>query len=315
MSTIGGGSLRAYGRFGGSDPGLYPFTTQTFVTCGGADMNGPTLSQILSTYSNSPVAGYVTMGTYQGYQVWTVPKTGVYDITVAGASPRAQTYQSPFAPGGPGAVVRASAQLVEGSELIIIVGQMGMTRSSNFEGGAGGSFVVSGSSPLICAGGGASTRCGGASSANVQSSASYPSGTGQSNGVTTSWGLGGTNGNGGTDYNSPNSRDGTSGSGFYSAGGQTYSGLAAGYFANGFEGGVFNYSTVDKWAHGGFGGGAGGGYGGSGGGGGYNGGGSGANSNTWGGGGGSYIDPSMTFISGANSLSTAVDGYVTISLN
>lgn len=68
---------------------LYSFTSPfNFTTCGASGRYGPTLTQIQSAY-NQPWtrnSSYLTMGRFQGLQVWTVPATGVYRITAAGAA-------------------------------------------------------------------------------------------------------------------------------------------------------------------------------------------------------------------------------------
>jgi len=60
--------------------------THTFTTCGQTGRVGPTASQILSGYSTSWHGQNVRQGDFQGYQDWTVPVSGVYEFTVAGAS-------------------------------------------------------------------------------------------------------------------------------------------------------------------------------------------------------------------------------------
>eukprot|EP01047_Picozoa_sp_COSAG01_P060599 COSAG01_NODE_7450_length_3207_cov_2.139961_1_plen_855_part_10 len=72
-----------------------------------------------------------------------VPNTGVYTITAAGAS----------APGGKGAVVKASFWLSGGTSLSLLVGGMPERQDGAPCGGAGGTFVVCSGEPLLVAGG------------------------------------------------------------------------------------------------------------------------------------------------------------------
>ena len=306
VSGFYNGSLTPAAPAGAS---LYPFVSHTFTNAGATGRFGPTLNQCTSAYSATTWASnpaYFNMTT-QGYQLWTVPKTGVYTITCAGAGGGGAT-----ASFGCGRIVRTTVSLTAGSFLQIVVGQQGVTNAgTQSSGGGGGSFVASGTTPatgvcLVAAGGGGGFLNAGTSSYSGQNGSASTSGNNSSDGT----GTGGTNGNGGT---GSQGGWGGGGGGFLTngtagsqpaGGGWGYSGLGTA-FVNGAIGG--DTATV---AVGGFGGGAGthGNTGGGGGGGGYSGGGgSGQNvSGATGGGGGS-------FPAGATDLGLNQNmGYVTI---
>ena len=143
-------------------PALYPFVTHTFTVAGRVGRYGPTQMQLLAAYSGIPWvsnAAYFSQGRAQGYQVWTVPQTGIYTIEVAGA--RGQNSASIAGNYGRGAIIRARVSLTAGTKLEMVVGQVpgngGSTQPGNsFAGAGGGSFVaIAGSSiPVIVAGGG-----------------------------------------------------------------------------------------------------------------------------------------------------------------
>jgi hypothetical protein len=114
-------------------PGLYYFNTFKFTTLGTFGYVGPTTP-------NSP---NITISS--GIQNWTVPTTGIYSITAAGARGTV-----------PGRVLQASnVPLAQGQILSILVGQL----SSNIvdftvPGGGGSTYIVSGNTPLLVAAGG-----------------------------------------------------------------------------------------------------------------------------------------------------------------
>lgn len=129
--------------------------THTFTTCGQTGRVGPTNAQILAGYSTTWHGVYLRQGDFIGYQDWTVPVSGVYKFTVAGAS----GYNGTGSGGvGRGAIVSGSVSLTKGETITIAVGQVGEApRSGTIYGGSGGgSFVVrkSGNQPLLIAGGG-----------------------------------------------------------------------------------------------------------------------------------------------------------------
>jgi hypothetical protein len=248
------------------------------------------------------------MFTFTGnIQNFTVPTTGLYDITVAGA----QGGSGHGTTGGEGAVLSGEILLTKNEMLQIVVGGHGANGSFT-GGGGGGSFVyINGppSPPLIVAGGGG----GGGFVVNGGSGQIVMSG--QNGFVGTAGGMGGTGGNGGGGGVGADSGGGGAGwLGNGSDGTGTAHGLG-GFGPTTFAGG----GNTTFGSNGGFGGGGGSGSDGGGGGGGYSGGGGGSgaggagsgNEFGGGGGGGSFLDPSFTNVSktaGANSG----DGFVDI---
>ena len=128
-------------------PGLYYFDTFTFTTLGTSGSRGPDASK---SYANAPWRE----GDFfiqDGQQHWTVPANGVYQITAAGA------YGAT-----PGRVVTGQVELNKGQIVKLLVGQCPSQLTANVQdnvtvGGGGGTFVVSGDTPLIVAGGGDGT--------------------------------------------------------------------------------------------------------------------------------------------------------------
>lgn len=273
-------------------PSLYPFTSHTFTNATATGRFGPTLTQCRTAYSATTWASndaFFNMTT-QGYQLWTVPRTGVYTITCAGAGGGGAS-----ASFGCGRIIQTTVSLTQGSFLQIVVGQQGISNGAGqSSGGGGGSFVASGSTPatgvcLVAGGGGGGFLGVATSSYSAQNGSATTSGNNSSDGM----GTGGTGGNGGQGAILLGGGWGGGGGGFSTNG--TAGSQAAGFgfsglgfaFVNGCAGG--DTATI---AVGGFGGGAGthGNTGGGGGGGGYSGGGgSGQNaSGAVGGGGGSF---------------------------
>lgn len=271
----------------------FRFSTHTFTTAGLSGPVGPSLAQVRSAYSATSWANTFLNMSINGYQQWTVPSTGYYRITAAGAGAGGQNP-------GAGATVSGTFYLSAATLLNIIVGQTGNQGSGGSSGGGGGgSFVVNGSTPLIIAGGGGGGGDDGfGSSASVSESANG----GQSPGTSGSGG-----GSGGA-------WGGAGGAGFFSNGAGSYqSGSQADTGGRSYANGLSNTSYQSSYgAAGGFGGGgaaswAPGGGGGYSGGGGRNSTGSGSDHNG-GGGGGSYN-------SGTNQTSSVGNqgqGYVTI---
>lgn len=240
--------------------------TYSFTSAGASGINGPSQAQVTAAYNASTLAGQVTVvGT--GIQRWVVPSTGIYAITVAGASGG----YTPGAAGGKGRLITINYSLTAGTVLDILVGQEGGRASFNTPGyaggGGGGSFVVNGSnnSPILISGGGGGAAQGGGSFVSVQPGVdasaynvtSGANGTGFSN----SWaqvGIGGVNGGGGTN---PGGYGGSGGGGFLGAGVQQYYGGYPGnaYSSSGMSGGGNRdwYGGFASTIPGGFGGGAG----------------------------------------------------------
>lgn len=301
-------------------PAAYSAQTYTFTNAGATGRYGPTQAQANSSYGSSTLANSVTVNT-QGIQEWEVPTSGNWQIDMAGAAGGAGISGS----GGNGAVLSLRVQLVSGTRLAIVVGQMGgvYNNSNSYPGGSGGggSFVykTSDNSFIAAAGGGG----GGASaSSNLFSSQSTAHGkydTTTASTVTISGGYfapGGVAGSGGgkstrnTYYGGPGA--GVNSDGVSANGGQGRS------RANGWIGGGGNGTYP---VPGGFGGGGAAGaetaasYGWAGGGGGYSGGGSGGNGGNgdgqFGGGGSSFYTGQL--LSGSSGTNTS-HGYVTFTL-
>ena len=242
---------------------------------------------------------------YTGRTVtWTVPATGLYDITAYGAQGGEGGGRGITAtPGGKGAEIGGDVMLTQGEVLSIAVGgQGGGFRLQNYlgegGGGGGGSFVVGpGNTPIVIAGGGGG---GGVNAAELidGSGGSENSGragqTGTAGGAGgnsasrgSTGGTGGTDGTGGAGGNSGNGTEpGGGGGGFKSSGGDGNNsrfGRPGGFGGSGYPGLQGGKQGDDTGpGSGGFGGGGGGAGRGGGGGGGYSGGG--------GGGGGFILD-------------------------
>jgi hypothetical protein len=268
--------------------------THTFTSCGQTGRVGPNKANMDSTYAAATWSStYIQQGNFQGYQDWTVPVSGIYGFTVAGASGNNGSGAGTV---GQGAIVSGRVALTKGEIITIAVGQQGAAGSAaQYGGSGGGTFVVrkTGFQPLFVAGGG---------------SAEPNTGTGR-NGVLTELGgrpttttitAGGAAGFGGV------STSGFSGAGggFSSRGEPGPSGdLGGGSFLDGLT----MATNARLGGYGGFGGGGqstGQGTGQAAGAGGYSGGG-GARTTTLnhsGGGGGSFITPSATNVSTSTGL-------------
>lgn len=319
---------------------LFPFTTFTFTPAGMIGATGPTIGNCYATYSNVGNTWLQNTDFFsvpiRGYQSWTVPSTGTYEIEAGGSRSSINQYASDSYSFG--ATVRGRFNLRRGDKITMVVGQFAANTTNNNSysgaGGGGGTFVVLGNvltggntitmanaTPLIVAGGAGGTgRWVSWQAANIKLG---------SNGATTTSGVAsnqgaapGTNGWGGNSHVganlivSSNTYDSGGGGGFfnggvyglnsnvrtstgsanYGGGGQSFSNLAIG-------GGVatsYGPPAALQASHGGFGGGGGGTPICGGGGGGYSGGG-GAWANTataadGGGGGGSYIDANVVSV-------------------
>lgn len=143
---------------------LYAFTSHTFTNCAKTGATGPALADCKTAYSAqtwSLNSLYFNVGT-SGIQYWTVPKSGIYTLRVAGASGGAVSGKV----AGSGSTMQGDFALAQGSVLAILVGQTGLAAMS--AGGGGGSFVVqvpiqgdtSTSGVMIVAGGGGGSGSG-----------------------------------------------------------------------------------------------------------------------------------------------------------
>jgi hypothetical protein len=343
FSAIGMSVFR--GKTKTTDPtvgnGLYNFTSHTFTTANKTGGSGPTLAQCRTAYSSvswtqNTTKNYLNM-TIQGIQRWTVPATGSYTITTAGA--KGAGYNP-----GLGIIITDNVTLTKGTILNIVCGQYTNTTTAGSEtggdGGGGGSFVwEDGGSLLIAAGGGGGT---GYSGSNAVSGTTAENGTmgllgvyyysagpdGGQGGSGPDGGQGGQPGFGATA--GENGLDGTGGDGgsfvdefHYVGGGGGGGGFSAeGTFLGGKKGTSQSTNGIVLGSDGGFGGGGGGGgrsffvngspteTGGGGGGGGYGGGGGGGGGGGYGGGGSSYGSEYLV-ANGANNDA----GYATIIAN
>jgi hypothetical protein len=327
--------------------GLYTFYTFTFLDGNISGQRGPTGAQLFANSYTSNVGNtwiqntsyYNTYG--NGFQFWTVPATGNYQITAAGARGGipffnfgAQQLANGNATAGYGAVVSGTFTLNQGQILSLVVGQpggnagVGATYSST--GGGGASWVVTGANvALLVAGGGGG---GGNFQSGVPNSVKGGNGVTRTSGGSSFYGApGGANGIGGNSHVngagtvSVNGYDAGGGGGLYANGvvgtgansRTTISGVGAGggggAYIYGANGGTITNETsyLNGISPGGFGGGGAPGPITGGGGGGYSGGagtyGASGTSTDAGGGGGSYID------SGAINVSTSDGLYNNIS--
>ena len=125
---------------------LYSFTTITFNNCGATGRTGPTLAQMQSTYSAYSWASNTTyLNNVSGIHKWTVPITGYYRITAAGAPggggsdwfSGTGSYDSSGNQGKPsaGIIVSGNFWLTSGDILYILVGQKGIDNNTNQPGG------------------------------------------------------------------------------------------------------------------------------------------------------------------------------------
>lgn len=314
------------GGGGVSEEALYAFTSNTFMNAGVTGKDGPTLAQIQSAYSANTWASDTNNlnMTTQGVQIWTVPYTGVYAFTVAGAC-GGTSYNTP----GNGAVLTASnVPLNKNDKLYLVVGQRGAST-----GGGGASWVfyntVSTASLYFVAGGGGAGGYNaytgpGSANAGGRNAELNNNGTSGYNSTGASGGAGGSAGNPGNGGGGVVSGTiGSSGVGGIQSSGQNYDGIggSGGGGALGiitsttFVGGSSGMTAAGGFGGGGAGGGDGWGHGG-GGGGGYSGGGGGAGGNSrsyggsGGGGGGSYYF-SANYFSSWTATNTG-EGYITI---
>ena len=289
---------------------LYTFTVGTSVTFtpgGATGMTGPTLAQSLSGLSSNASLAWDSNTSYYndsaGYQTWTVPATGCYQITAAGAAGGLSSTG-----GGEGNIVTGTVCLTQGQVVEILVGQTGGVYSGQGGGGGGGTFVVplgNPSYPYMIGGGG-----GGGGGTGAFGSASTTGNNGVGDNPTV--GVAGPNG-------ALGGGDGNAGGGSGLTGNGAGAGNNGESFTNGGSGSGGSGGGPDG-GDGGFGGGGGawlnstsGPYDRSGGGGGYGGGGAGAYgggyANNSGGGGSSFVSGTST---NTHVGYEAGNGYVTI---
>jgi hypothetical protein len=300
--------------------GLYNFSTFTFTNASATGRTGPTLSACRSAYSGTAWTQNTTNNwlnmTTQGIQLWTVPATGSYNITCAGAAGGSSSGGGGgTGTGGTGAVGTIAVSLTQSNVVSILVGQMGSAFSGMCGGGGGGSFVVlNGTTRLIISGGGGGAELIGTGYNNGPTSNKNASTSSQAlagkDGETSTSGDAGAAGSGGSGGGIQTTRAGYT-NGIGSAGAGWSSGGAG---TTPVTGGV-SFSAGGTGGSGGANGGFGGGgaadsiyWTGAGGGGGYSGGGGGSYFGV-GGGGGSWI------VSALSTSTNTGHGYVTITPN
>ena len=130
--------------------------TFTFTNLGATGQTGPTSN----SYSTQPSAGTLTVTS--GYQYWTVPITGTYTLIAAGAAGGSAYYSNGNGYAGGGVIVSNTMTLTAGQQIIVLVGQKGLTGGADrvAGGGGGGTFIATTTStlinatPLLVAGGG-----------------------------------------------------------------------------------------------------------------------------------------------------------------
>jgi hypothetical protein len=259
-------------------PALYEFTEAYFTVSrtltnsysSTTHRYGPTQTQVRSWLSGTSNGGgnHSWANTYvdcpqDGYQRWTIPKTGKYTITARGAHSGHTDSPDDYMRG---VTVIADFNLVAGEKLILAVGQ-GVPNydGDHCNGGAGASWVMSGDAigtciPLIVANGaGGDTSDGSAkvqpnttlgSSITVTPTSGEGGGSGVTGKQTTPVNSGSTVGRGSQNASRPNS------GGWLSDGGDAgVTGCGGHGFRNNLIGGTRSNSTA---GYGGFGGGSGG---------------------------------------------------------
>jgi len=307
---------------------LYSFSAFNFTSTGISGSTGPTYAQMLGSYTGS--ASWASNTSYftssqQGYQIWTVPQTAVYEIEVGGSRSSIATYPTTSSGSfAKGAIVRGRFSLTQGQKIAMVAGQYSAPSSATglsydgLGGGGGSYFTISGSTaPIIVAGGGGG---GGAYSGDPSGGGIYRSGSNGTTSTTGSYSVKGASPGSGSlgghsHYSasalSANGYDGGGGGGWLGNGwtgagavatsataGSTTGGAGLSFLSGSTGGGASTSYTPSSATAGGFGGGGGGSPIAGGGGGGYSGGaGTYASSSPvsdGGGGGGSYISSSAT---------------------
>lgn len=324
LASFGGGSARGFNPGGGESP-LFPFTSHTFTNAGAQGREGPSQSQINSSYPT--VIAQNTTQSGAGVQGFTIPSTGTYTMVGYGAC----CYDAQ----SKAARIQANRIFNQGDVIKIIVGQRGQQGQYN-NSGHGGTWVFFNDDdvlPVLVAGGAGGASANNNPNGSVSTSESWGQTTelgnygrtGSSTGAFSQSALRPT-GEGGADVDvSTNNYASGAGAGWLSNGqvnsnGCSYSGSVQGGFAprNGGRGGHGQYDSIIKY--GGFGGG-GGLHGGcsssaNGGGGGYSGGSAAEGCcDGQGGGGGSFTDSACTSITKTQVRDTSTNsgfGFLTL---
>ena len=151
IESFGEDSVRSFGSItgnvgAGSGGSLYTFTVGTYARFSTplTGPTGPSLAQAISSLTSNAATtwasntSFFNQGSYNGYQKWTVPATGLYSIQVIGGGGGSGGSYS----GGNGASMTGTFSLSAGQYLTILVGQAGIYSYSN--GGGGGTYVALG---------------------------------------------------------------------------------------------------------------------------------------------------------------------------
>lgn len=129
----------------------WPAEDLRFEPCGAVGSDGPDQAACDDAYAAGPLHGLVVVDA--GFQHWTVPATGEYWLSAAGARGASA---SPLRDGGAGALVASPFFLEAGSVVTVAVGQRGVGDGTLESGGGGGGTWVAldGAIVLVAAGGG-----------------------------------------------------------------------------------------------------------------------------------------------------------------
>jgi len=172
---------------------LFAFTSHTFTRAAGDVRFGPTFDQMKTAYNSTvwynTTAWFNQVSGKQGFQLWTIPKTGTYRITAKGGQGTRTAGNGTYSNSpGNGANIRADIAFTVGTKIVIIVGQAGEfptgVQKSNTGGGGGGAtwilkenFTTANDQVYMVAGGG-----GGAGSPNYNvGQAGHANGSSQGN--------------------------------------------------------------------------------------------------------------------------------------
>jgi hypothetical protein len=296
---------------------LYAFTTFTFTPIGATGANGPT--SLAGYGGNYPGVGTsYALALSAGVQYWTVPITGTYNFTLAGAGSFHSGGLNSVKTGYGMVMTTSSYSLTVGQLIAILVGQI----STGSTGGGGGTFIASvpsvgnlpAATPIFIAGGAGGP--GGQSQTYSNDNINATLATTGRDGVPGAPGASGAGGVGPAGALRPTNLGyswADQGAGFTGNGQWSERTGSSANVAKSFQNGGTGSLNTDNSAPGGFGGGGAGnsyGQGTGGGGGGYGGGGSGSSdgAGSGGGGGGSY-NITGTYSGSATNSAT---GYVTI---
>jgi hypothetical protein len=292
-------------------PVTFSLTASTVLTLTNMNSTGRIGPTSITYGTNTPGYGTANVLTLtSGIQFWTVPITGNYSITIAGAGGGPGSIAT-----GKGAVITVTLSLTQGHIIKILVGQIGLSAMSGCGirkgGGGGGTFIYNNTTSIILAvaGGGGGGSGGPIVTAGVINASLTTSGN---KGDGSTGGAGGTSGGGGGG-GAPACTEGGGGGGGLNGNGTN--GMNSGNSGTSFiNGGVGGGNSSEGISDGGFGGGGAGGNHAGGGGGGYSGGGGGTlqtctcGDTQTGGGGGSYAAVAFT----SSSVTNTGHGYVTV---